>query len=679
MNRVISTQPAVKVETRSQIQKNSLVWLRFLRSENSDIANHLALTSKSFEFQVSETVHSYRLPDSTQETVLGKQSSDDFYIVCRGRVRILSIETALNRSVSIRVLQESEAFGADDQFCPTPFPYQVVAASPVEVLQIPVAALLTWLEQLPQLRDYLQQRAGLNERLVFFKTLTGLKTLPSQVIQNLLPHLTEIAIPIGEQLEPRCRSDFFWLRQGAIGSPENSCILPAIGSSWGHPNSTPSGWVAETNLRLYKLSVDHWEMAAAIAPTVFTSLTSPPGANPNLARQLHLNPTATQRLQDYRQSLLPSTAKSSADVVSRTATPETSPQRHEATKDSAASLPFPQPKPRKQLRLWRDRPFIQQQSSSDCGVTCLAMIGQYWGKRLSLNSLRNLAEVGRSGASLKNLAKTAETIGFQARPVRASLSRLEDQNNPWIAHWEGDHYVVVYQTRGDRLLVSDPARGKRVLSRQKFMAHWTGYALILDPTSQLKAIDPKQSQSLWRFWSLLLPYRSVLWQVILISLLMQVFGLFTPLFTQVILDKVVVQKSQDMLLIFAIGLVIFSVWRIGLGGVRQYLLDYFSNRMDLTMVSGFISHTLRLPLKFFESRQVGDILTRIQENQKIQVFSSAASRFYLARCGDGDRLCSTDVLLQLAAGAVGNLLDSADRAADALCHPVLETVVAGNV
>jgi ATP-binding cassette subfamily B protein len=101
---------------------------------------------------------------------------------------------------------------------------------------------------------------------------------------------------------------------------------------------------------------------------------------------------------------------------------------------------------------------------------------------------------------------------------------------------------------------------------------------------------------------------------------MQLFGLITPLFTQIILDKVVVQKSFITLHVFALGLLLFSVWRIGLSGIRQYLLDYFANRLDLTLISGFISHTLTLPLKFFESRHVGDIITRVQENQKIQRF-----------------------------------------------------------
>jgi ATP-binding cassette subfamily B protein len=116
------------------------------------------------------------------------------------------------------------------------------------------------------------------------------------------------------------------------------------------------------------------------------------------------------------------------------------------------------------------------------------------------------------------------------------------------------------------------------------------------------------------------PYRSVVWQIILASILIQLFGLITPLFTQIILDRVVVNKSVVTLNVFAVGLLLFGVWRIGLTAMRQYLLDYFANRLDLTLIGGFISHTLMLPLKFFELRSVGDIITRVQENQKLQLF-----------------------------------------------------------
>jgi ATP-binding cassette subfamily B protein len=151
------------------------------------------------------------------------------------------------------------------------------------------------------------------------------------------------------------------------------------------------------------------------------------------------------------------------------------------------------------------------------------------------------------------------------------------------------------------------------------LAGWTGYALLLDPTEHLNEI-PTEKRSLGRFLKLLLPYRALGIQVILASFLIQVFGLVSPFFTQIILDKVVVNKSLTTLHVFALGILLFGIWSVLLSGIRQYLLSYLSNRLDLTMIGGFIRHALLLPLQFFESRHVGDILTRVNENQKIQRF-----------------------------------------------------------
>ncbi|RAM53189.1 MAG: peptidase C39, partial [Hapalosiphonaceae cyanobacterium JJU2] len=270
-------------------------------------------------------------------------------------------------------------------------------------------------------------------------------------------------------------------------------------------------------------------------------------------------------------------------------------------------------------KLWRRYPFIQQQSSSDCGAACLTMISLYWGKRFSLNTLRNLAQTDRMGASLSALADAAETLGYDALPVRASLSKLELQANPWIAHWQGIHYVVVWRVKGDRVLICDPAIGKRSLLREEFETHWTGYALLLFPTKHLNAQKHKKV-SLGEFWHAFWHHRELLGQIILASVLLTVFGLAAPLITQVVIDQVLPYKSSLTLNIFAFGFLFFGIWRIIVQAVRQYLLDYFSNRMDLTLLGGFISYTLRLPLQFFASRQPGDIITRIQENHKIQVF-----------------------------------------------------------
>jgi ATP-binding cassette, subfamily B, bacterial HlyB/CyaB len=272
---------------------------------------------------------------------------------------------------------------------------------------------------------------------------------------------------------------------------------------------------------------------------------------------------------------------------------------------------------------WRGMPFIEQQSVTDCGATCLAMVTQYWGRRYGLPQLREICHVGRSGATLQHLAKASESLGFQARPLRASWSHMARVRSPWIAHWDGEHYVVVYPSMkwGQRkICIADPASGRQQLSEAEFLRHWTGFGLLLEPTPQFYQQKQEKAQSLQRFGGLLLRESGLLWQIIGITLLAQMFSLISPIFTQIILDDIVVHRSLEALHVFAIGALMFGLGRVALTSVRQYLLDYFANRLDLTLMSGFMHHALRLPLKFFEDRHVGDIITRIQENSKIQQF-----------------------------------------------------------
>ncbi|WP_413171829.1 ABC transporter transmembrane domain-containing protein [Anabaena azotica] len=264
-------------------------------------------------------------------------------------------------------------------------------------------------------------------------------------------------------------------------------------------------------------------------------------------------------------------------------------------------------------------PFFEQQSASDCGAACLVMISRYWGKNFSINRLRELANVNRAGASMRNLTAAAESIGFATRPVKASLDKLAQQPLPAIAHWEGKHYIVVYEVTKKRVIVADPAIGQRKLSIGEFKAGWTGYALLLQPTNSLQEI-PEANTPFWQLFELVKPHSQVLLEVFVASVLIQVFGLVTPLFTQLLLDRVIVQGSTITLNTVGFGLLIFSLFRVVINGLRQYLLDHTANRISVALMVGFIKHTFRLPLSFFESRYVGDIVSRVQENQKIQRF-----------------------------------------------------------
>jgi len=308
----------------------------------------------------------------------------------------------------------------------------------------------------------------------------------------------------------------------------------------------------------------------------------------------------------------------------------------EAASSSRISQPDPEPKPKQKIqrayfpsptvtarhlwgRLTKRYPFFEQQSSSDCGAACLVMICRYWGKRSSVNRLRDISNINRSGASMRGLTAAAETIGFTTRPVKASLDKLAQQSLPAIAHWEGKHYIVVYEIGKKHVIVGDPAIGQRTLTHNEFKAGWTGYALLLQPTAMLKenqeAITP-----FWQFFDLVKPHSQVLLEVFFASVLIQVFGLITPLFTQLLLDRVVVQGSTLTLNAVGLGLIIFGLFRVVINGLRQYLLDHTANRISVALLVGFIKHTFRLPLAFFESRYVGDIVSRVQENQKIQRF-----------------------------------------------------------
>ena len=284
------------------------------------------------------------------------------------------------------------------------------------------------------------------------------------------------------------------------------------------------------------------------------------------------------------------------------------------------------PSPAQRLGHWigqslRRYPFFEQQSASDCGAAGLVMIARYWGKRISVNRLRELANVNRDGASLKGLITAAENIGLSTRPVKATLEGLVKQTLPAIAHWEGKHFVVIWKITAKQVIIGDPAIGQLTLSRAEFASKWTGFTLLLQPNQKFR--DTKEDKaSLWQFYRLLEPHWFVLLEIFVASLFIQIFGLITPIFTQLILDRVIVQGSLTTLWAMGIGALIFGVFRVAITGLRAYLLDHTANRIDTALITGFIRHTLSLPLGYFESRYVGDIISRIGENRKIQRFLS---------------------------------------------------------
>lgn len=606
-----------------------------LLPENKNLVSKFSQAFQISAFSLGEEITNYSKFTPADNSVQTGQNQQGFYIVCQGRVRLVGFDLAAQREVPSALLEAGESYGTDELFCDLPLGYRAIAASTGLIAFIPTVQLQEWFGELPQLPDLLSRNTATRQMLLFFKTAVDLykraeahketeapqekpkntykravgrqTQLSSHTLKEFLPYIVEIKVPAGAVLPEATpvNSGIFWLRSGEIRPQDDPSQSPlSIGESWGYPEEIPINGIAATDLVIYKLPKENWEAAQAIVPILGdTSSAEVTGGKAIDA------PKRPRRSVGSTVVVTPPPSKKE----------EEKPRSPAAQKPGFPSVVFARPNKLKRPLFGNKYPFIQQQSTADCGPTCLAMISQYWGKKFSINMLRNLANVGRAGASLKSLAAAAENVGFQARPVRASFNRLVEHKRPWIAHWQGDHYVVVYRVKGNRVWISDPALGRRKLSVQDFQASWTGYALLLIPTPQLKE-TPTAKPSLGRFWGAFLPYSSMLIPIILASLLLQVFGLVTPLFTQIILDQVVVHKNLNTLQIMVIGLLMFSVWRMALVSIRQYMLVNFANRVDLTLVSGFIRHALNLPLQFFASRHVGDILTRVQENHKIQSF-----------------------------------------------------------
>jgi HlyB family type I secretion system ABC transporter len=287
------------------------------------------------------------------------------------------------------------------------------------------------------------------------------------------------------------------------------------------------------------------------------------------------------------------------------------------------------PTPSQKMGQWWQKvthsyPFYAQHSASDCSAACVVMVGRYWGRDFNINRLRELAYVSRDGASLKGLANAVENLGFNSRPVKASLDRLATQKLPAILHWEGNHYVVVYEITPQYIIICDPAIGQRKLTYPEFNAGWTGFCLLMEPTLALQKTEGK-STDFWQLFQLVAPHRTTVIEIFIASIVLQIFGLISPIFTQLILDRAIVHKSESSLAAFGVGLLIFGGFQIAMSALRQYLMAQTANRIDAALIIGFIRHVFSLPLSYFDSRHVGDIISRIQENHKIQSFITGQS------------------------------------------------------
>jgi ATP-binding cassette subfamily B protein len=262
---------------------------------------------------------------------------------------------------------------------------------------------------------------------------------------------------------------------------------------------------------------------------------------------------------------------------------------------------------------------VEQAEEMDCGAACLAMICRHHGIGITLGKLRELANVTAQGATLDSLARAGEALGFTARGLQCTFDALAGLELPFIVHWEGYHYVVVYGISARHVWVADPAVGFKKLSVEDFERGWSGTCLAFAPGPNM--VQLAASRSPWvRFLGYLRPYKRLLAHLFMATFVIQMLGIVPPVIIQNVLDGVIVHHNTNLLHLLVIGLVISSAFSQLIATIRGFLANFMVRSLDFAMMSQFFKHTMSLPLGFFATRKTGDIFARFQENQTIRAF-----------------------------------------------------------
>jgi ATP-binding cassette subfamily C protein len=281
---------------------------------------------------------------------------------------------------------------------------------------------------------------------------------------------------------------------------------------------------------------------------------------------------------------------------------------------------------------------VRQHSEEDCGAACLAAIAKHYERTFTINRIREAVGTGQLGTTLLGLKQGAEALGFNARIVRASteiVDRMKEAPLPAIIHWKGNHWVVLYEQKGRKYVIADPAMDIRYLSKQELMEGWKNWVmLLLEPDSvRFYTQNDDQVSGFGRFFRRIWPYRAIIFQALLGAQVIGLLSLAYPFLLQILTDDVLVRGDTRLLTAVAVTVVVMNIVSSSLRLINSNLIAHFAQRLELGLVLEFGRQILRLPLTYYEARRSGEVVSRLRDIQQInqlvsQLVVSLPSQFF---------------------------------------------------
>lgn len=283
-------------------------------------------------------------------------------------------------------------------------------------------------------------------------------------------------------------------------------------------------------------------------------------------------------------------------------------------------------------------PHYIQHDAMDCGPTCLRMVAAFYGKRYSLEGLREKSFITREGVSMLGISEAAEKIGFRSICVQVGYEKLQEAPLPCIIHWNQQHFVVVYKLNDKHVWVADPGAGKLKYTKEEFCNCWlssrkneedTGVALLLEPTPEFYTIEDEGDEVNRRgfsfLYSYLRPYRGLVGQLLLGLLLGSMIQLMLPFLTQSVVDFGINNQNLGFIYLVLIAQLMLSFSSSAVDFIRGWILLHLGTRINIALISDFLIKLMKMPISYFDSKMTGDILQRINDHKRIQDFLTGSS------------------------------------------------------
>jgi len=553
-----------------------------------------------------------------QTIVRDGEPADAFYVLVSGQARVVK-QGDNDEEISLNVLRPGDSFGEMGLLEEASRSATVRATGEVSVLKLDRAVFEALIHTEPEIRHYFELQIKHRHLHNFFRVYSPFARLPAGLLQALLAELKPVSFDQGARVirQGDKPGPMYVVEEGRLRTftEENGrrhyLAYLRKGDFFGemsifkgeHRNASVE---AVSPCKLLELAPVTFEKLLESYPAFRAQIEE-------RIEQYDYKNVARVPL-DFTQETLP------ADVQVHEKVGPEQVDRAEV-EDEAEPGPFASAdgyfiKKAKRIRRF---PLVRQIDEMDCGAACLAMVCRYFGRSVSLARIRRLVHTSLDGTSLRALCHAAEDLGLAARSVKTSSQRLDQMPLPAIVHWEGNHWLILYDVDEKRVRVADPAVGLRRLGRADFEEKWSGYSALFDYTEAFEKAPEGKADLSW-LWPFFRPFAGSMIKALALSIILSVLQMVLPVFTQVVVDTVLVQQDLSLLRVLILSMVAVLFVMVVSMVVQRYLLSFAAVRIDTGALDFLVRKLLALPMSYFSTRRTGDLQRRLEGIRRVREF-----------------------------------------------------------